>query len=65
MPAPGATHAGCFAAPPAPKVRMHSFAIDERLNTIYVSGSADIIAKAKQILDELDKGRRCRSAIPS
>ncbi|MCE9530042.1 MAG: hypothetical protein K8T89_02720 [Planctomycetes bacterium] len=43
-------------AVPAQRVRMYSFTADERLNTIHVNGPADIISKAKKILDEIDKG---------
>jgi type II secretion system protein D len=44
--------------PPAPvaKIRAFSFASDDRLNAIYVNGPADIVAKAKKILDDFDKG---------
>ncbi len=43
------------AAPVATK-RVHTFTADERLNAILISGPADIIAKAKKVLDDIDVG---------
>ncbi len=42
------------AAPVANK-RPHTFTADEKLNAILISGPAEIVAKAKEILDEIDK----------
>ena len=37
------------------KVKPLSIAVDERLNTIFVSGPPDTLAKAKKLLEEIDK----------
>jgi len=42
-------------APPV-KVKMFSFTADDRLNTVHVNGPADVIAKARKVLEDLDKG---------
>src|SRR5262249_12429360 len=49
MPAMPAVRAG-----PAPKIRMHYVTADERTNTILVTGPADKIAQAKDILKRID-----------
>jgi type II secretion system protein D len=38
----------------APKIRMHYITIDERLNTVLVTGPANKIAQAEQILQKID-----------
>src|SRR5262249_12249668 len=41
-------------AQPAQKIRMHYTSFDETSNTVLVTGPADVIAKAKEILKRLD-----------
>src|SRR5438132_2678005 len=38
----------------APKIRMHYITIDERLNTVLVTGPASKVAQAEQILKKID-----------
>src|SRR5262249_28302206 len=60
---PGFGRGGGFQQPQpqaatATKIRMHYIAADERKNVVHVSGPADVVAKAKRFLTEIDtKGK--------
>jgi type II secretion system protein D len=53
-PQQGAPQAGRQQAANTPKIRMHYITVDERLNTVFVSGPANKTAQAKAIMDRID-----------